>query len=56
MAVNKKYAEWYGDEEEDEEEKEPMMMESGEDKPDEMAAEWFLEWTKLTTKTKYGTL
>ena len=40
MAVNKKYAEWYGDDEEDQEEKEPMMMEEGEDKPDEMAAEW----------------
>ena len=39
MGVNKKYAEYYGDEEE-EEEKEPMMKEEGEDKPEEMAAEW----------------
>ena len=41
MGVNKKYAEYYGDEEEEgEEEKEPMMKEDGEDKPDEMAGEW----------------
>ena len=39
MGVNKKYAEYYGDEEE-EEEKEPMMKEEGEEKPEEMAAEW----------------
>ena len=38
MAVNKKYAEYYGDEGEDEEEKEPMMKEDAEDKPDEMMA------------------